>query len=125
MIRTVLLVDDDDDIRTIARIALARLGGWETLLAGSGPEALRIATEKVPDLIVLDVMMPHMDGPAVLAALRADPRTARVPVVFLTARVRRGDAGHFAALGALGAIAKPFDPTRLPAELMRLVEGAT
>lgn len=124
MIRTVLLVDDEEDIRTIAQISLARVGGWETLLAGSGPEALRIAAEKLPDLVLLDVMMPHMDGPAVLAALRADPHTAQLPVIFLTARVQRGDLGHFVALGALGAIAKPFDPMRLPQEIRRLVERA-
>jgi CheY-like chemotaxis protein len=124
MVRTVLLVDDEADIRTIARISLSRVGGWETLSAENGEQALATASASLPDLILLDVMMPGMDGPTVLARLRADPRTAHIPVIFLTAKVQRGDVGHYVSLGALGAIAKPFDPMRLPLDVKRLLERA-
>lgn len=121
-IRKVLLVDDEEDIRTIGQICLSRVGGWDTLLAKSGEEALAIAAAEQPDVILLDVMMPNMDGPTVLARLRADPATAAIPVVFLTAKVQRGDLGHYVALGARGAIPKPFDPMRLHHEVRRIVE---
>jgi CheY-like chemotaxis protein len=123
-IRKVLLVDDDEDIRTIGHICLSRVGGWETLLAASGEEGLRIAEAELPDVVLLDVMMPGMDGPTVLARLRANPVTAGIAVVFLTAKVQRGDLGHYVALGARGAIAKPFDPMRLPHEVRRIVARA-
>jgi CheY-like chemotaxis protein len=121
-IRKVLLIDDEEDIRTIGQICLSRVGGWETLVAPGGAEGLALALEEQPDVVLLDVMMPGMDGPTVLARLRADPRTAHIPVVFITARVQRGDLGHYVALGAHGAIPKPFDPMRLPAEIRKMVE---
>ncbi|MFN7145523.1 MAG: response regulator [Myxococcota bacterium] len=124
MIRKVLLVDDEEDIRTIGHICLSRVGGWQTLLADGGEQALRIAAAEQPDVVLLDVMMPGMDGPAVLAHLRREPRTATIPVIFLTAKIQRGDFGHYVALGALGAIPKPFDPMRLPQEVRRMVERA-
>ncbi|MCU1373856.1 MAG: Two-component response regulator, partial [Actinomycetia bacterium] len=79
--RRVLLVDDEDDIRLVARASLERLAGWEVLAAASGPDALAMARAEQPDAIILDVMMPGMDGPATLAELRADPATADIPVV--------------------------------------------
>lgn len=121
-IRKVLLVDDEEDIRTIGQICLSRVGGWETLVAANGNDALRIAAAERPDVVLLDVMMPGMDGPTVLARLRANADTAGIPVVFLTAKVQRGDLGHYVALGARGAIPKPFDPMRLPLEVRRIVE---
>jgi two-component system OmpR family response regulator len=125
IIRKVLLVDDEEDIRTIGQICLSRVGGWETILAASGEEALRLAVSERPDVVLLDVMMPGMDGPTVLATLRANPLTATIPVVFLTAKVQRGDLGHYVALGARGAIPKPFDPMRLPHEVRRILERSS
>ncbi|MDP2307537.1 MAG: response regulator [Pseudomonadota bacterium] len=122
LIRKVLLVDDDTDIRTIGQICLSGVGGWETVLAANGEEALRLAASERPDVVLLDVMMPGMDGPSVLARLRADPLTAAIPVVFLTANMHRADLGHYLALGARGAIPKPFDPMRLPNEVRRILE---
>ncbi len=121
-IRKVLLVDDEEDIRTIGQICLTRVGGWVTFLASNGEDALRMAEAERPDVVLLDVMMPGMDGPTVLARLRANPLTAGIPVVFLTAKVQRGDLGHYVALGARGAIPKPFDPMRLPHEVRRIVD---
>jgi CheY-like chemotaxis protein len=122
VIRKVLLVDDEVDIRTIGEICLSRVGGWTTVLAAGGAEAVALALDEQPDVILLDVMMPEVDGPETLRRLRADPRTAHIPIVFLTARVQRGDLRSYTAMGAVGAIAKPFDPMRLAADVQRLVE---
>ncbi|MCB9508255.1 MAG: response regulator [Myxococcales bacterium] len=125
MLRCVLLVDDDSDIRLVGELALAAVGGLETHLADSGHEALRIARDVGPDLILLDVMMPKMDGPATLAALRADPSLATIPVAFCTARAQQHEVEALRALGAIGVIAKPFDPMTLAAQARELYAGAT
>lgn len=125
MIRKVLLVDDEPDIRTIGAMSLRRVGGWEVTVAASGPECIAEVARERPDLVLLDVMMPGMDGPATLAALRADPVSASVPVIFVTAKVQRSEIERWTALGALGVIRKPFDPLGLPKEIRALLgEGA-
>ena len=123
-IRKVLLVDDEDDIRTIGQLSLARVGGWETVLAASGAEALAKAAAEKPDLILLDVMMPGMDGPTTFGQLRAQPATAATPVIFMTAKVQKQEVARYLELGAVGVIAKPFDPMALPGDIRRLVPGA-
>ena len=115
--RRVLLVDDEDDIRLVARASLERLAGWEVLAASSGADGLALARAERPDAVILDVMMPGMDGPATLAELRADPATADIPVVFLTAKVQAAERRRLEELGAAGVVAKPFDPMSLAAEL--------
>lgn len=117
----VLLVDDELDIRETFTAALARDPFFIVRCCASGAEALQRARAWRPDLMLLDVMMPEMDGPAVLARLRADKRTAPIPVVFLTARPRARELKHFKSLGAAGVIAKPADLTGLAAELRRFV----
>lgn len=116
----VLLVEDDPDIRMIAEIALADVGGMGVMACADGPAALDAFAAARPDVVVLDVMMPGMDGPDVLKALRALPGGGDVPVVFMTARVRGEDVEHYMALGAAGVIAKPFDPMVLAETLRRL-----
>lgn len=106
-------MDDEEDIRTIAGVTLRHLGGWDVVDAASGEEAVATARSARPDAVMLDVMMPGMDGPATLAALRADPSTAGIPVVFLTAKVQATERRRLEDLGAAGVIAKPFDPTTL------------
>ncbi len=123
-IRKVLLVDDEDDIRTIGNLSLSRVGGWQTVLASSGAEAVTKAAAEQPDLILLDVMMPGMDGPTTFGRLRADPATATTPVIFMTAKVQKQEVARYLELGAVGVIAKPFDPMTLPGEIRRLVPGA-
>lgn len=118
----ILLVEDEPDLRTVARMALEALGGFTVACCASGEEALARAAGFGPDLILLDVMLPGLDGPATLARLRADPATAAVPVVFLTGRVAPGETGAWLALGALGVIPKPFDPLALPDRLRRMLE---
>ena len=87
---------------------------------GSGAEGLAAAAAHPPDVILLDVMMPVMDGPTTLARLRTDPRTADIPVVFMTARVQKSDLDHLTSLGAIEVIAKPFEPTTLAASIRSL-----
>ena len=112
----VLIIDDDPDIRLIVRVSLSRRG-FVVAEASSGPDGLRSARDDRPDVIVLDVMMPEMDGPATLEALLADPAIAGVPVVFLTAKAMRSEIDRLRALGAAGVLLKPFDPLSLAGEL--------
>lgn len=117
MLRTVLLVDDEPDIRTIGAMSLRKVGKLEVSTAASGAEALALAKASPPDVILLDVMMPGMDGPETLRLLRDDAATANTPVVFMTAKVLRDEVDRWLSLGAIGIIRKPFDPLTLPNEL--------
>lgn len=110
-----LLVDDDPAVRLIARAALAR-AGFEVVEAGNAAEALAAAAAGSLDLILLDWMLPDLDGPEACARLKADPVSAGIPVIFLTAR-RDADRARSVELGAIGSIAKPFDPLRLADEV--------
>jgi CheY-like chemotaxis protein len=123
-IRKVLLVDDEDDIRTIGQLSLSRVGGWQTVLASSGADAVSKAAAEAPDLILLDVMMPGMDGPTTLGKLRAQEATATTPVIFMTAKIQKQEVARYLELGAVGVIGKPFDPMTLPAEIKRLLPPA-
>ncbi len=115
-----LLVDDEADIRAIAKMALERIGGWTVTAAGTAEEAVAAATAECPEVILLDVMMPDVDGPATLERLR--PLVGQdVPVIFLTAKSQQPDVARLKALGAAGVIAKPFDPLGLPAELAAII----
>jgi CheY-like chemotaxis protein len=118
----VLIIDDEEDIRRIARLSLVGVGGMEVVEAGSGADGVRKAAAEKPDAVLLDMMMPVMDGPATLAALRGDPRTAAIPVVFLTAKALSAEVKRLKALGARGVLTKPFDPMRLSSELRALLE---
>ena len=113
----VLIVDDEDDIRELARISLERVGGLRVVAASSGERGLELAESEEPDAIVLDAMMPGMDGPATLQRLKADPATEAIPVVFLTGSVQEVERERFLSLGAAGILAKPFDPMQLANEL--------
>ena len=118
--RRVLLIDDEDDIRSITAIALGQVGGWEVKAAPDGAAGIAIAEDWHPDAILLDAMMPDMDGLATLKALRERPATDTIPVLFLTASVQRSERQILLDAGAAGVLAKPFDPMTLH----RLVEQA-
>src|SRR5260221_13543018 len=107
--RRILLVDDDPDIRQIAALSLRRIGQFEVELAASGLEALELVSGHPPDLVLLDVSMPGMDGPATLKALRAIPAGSAVAVVFFTAKSSETEVARLCALGAVAVIPKPFD----------------
>jgi two-component system OmpR family response regulator len=119
---TILLVDDDADIRRVAALALERIGGFRVELASSGEEALERATAAPPDLLLLDVSMPGMDGPATLAALRHNAPTERVPVVFFTAIANADEVIRLRALGAVGVVGKPFDVMGLSARIRGILK---
>ncbi len=118
----VLIVDDEPDVRLIAQLSLANVGNMEVVEAAGGAEALALAVDHAPDVILLDVSMPGMDGPATLAALRADARTASIPVIFVTAHAMRSETDRFRALGARGVLTKPFDALGLPALVRQILQ---
>jgi len=119
----VLIIDDDADLRLIIRASL-RHRGFEVAEAASGGEGIQSARAVRPDVILLDVMMPEMDGPATLRALQADPATVEIPVVFLTAKAMRAEIDRLRALGAAGVLIKPFDPLSLGSELEEVLRDA-
>jgi two-component system OmpR family response regulator len=121
--RRILLVDDDPDIRQIAGLSLRRIGKFEVELAASGPEALEAAARQAPDLVLLDVSMPGMDGPATLAGLRRETPTAKVPVIFFTATSSDEEVARLCALGAVAVIPKPFDVAALPRQVRDILSG--
>ena len=124
-LKKILMVEDDLDIQAIAGLALETLGGFEVLACSRGADALARAPAFAPDLIVLDVMMPGMDGPTTYAALRRLPATAATPVVFMTARAQRHEVAAYLDLGAADVIRKPFDPMRLPERLAAIWQATT
>ena len=111
--RRILLVDDDQGIREVARTVLEMVGGYDVETAASGPEGLEKARTSPPDAIVLDVMMPGLDGPATFALLQEHPETRDVPVILLTAKTQPADRSRFASIGVAGMLPKPFDPMTL------------
>lgn len=115
--KQILMIDDEHDIQTIARIGLSLMNGWQVLTANSGKEGIEQAKVHALDAILLDVMMPDMDGVATLKALKADALTSEIPVIFLTAKSRAVNRQQLYSLGAQGVIHKPFDPTTLASQI--------
>lgn len=116
----VMMVEDDPDIRAVAHLSLTAVGGFEVELCASGGAALERVPHFAPELVLLDVMMPGMDGPTTLARLLQLPAMRGVPVVFMTAKVQPQEVRDYIALGAADVVAKPFDPMTLPGELRRI-----
>ena len=123
-LNTILYVEDEADIRTVAQLALETVGGFTLTVCSSGEEAVQVGPSSRPDLILLDVMMPGMDGPTTLAALRKDPALADTPVMFMTAKVQPSEIQQYRDLGALDVIAKPFDPMTLADQVRGIWERA-
>jgi CheY-like chemotaxis protein len=121
----ILHVDDEPDIREVIEIALGLDPAFVLRSCESGVEALATAAYWKPDIILLDVMMPVMDGPATLARLRENPGTADIPIIFMTARAQSREVDRFRALGAIGVIAKPFDPMTLAASVRHYLPAVT
>lgn len=113
----VLYVEDDPDIREVAHLALALVGGLDVHMCASGEDAIAEAPAFAPDLLLLDVMMPGLDGPDTLRRLREHPALADTPVVFMTAKVQRQELAALRALGAMEIVTKPFDPMRLASDI--------
>ncbi len=121
MSRRVLVVDDEPDVREIAQVSLEAVAGWQVSTACGGAEALALAARERPEAILLDVMMPEMDGPTTLRRLAEQPETASIPVLFLTAKVHASDRSQFAGLDVAGIIGKPFDPMTLADQVAGLL----
>lgn len=119
----ILYIDDEADIREVAQMSLELDPSFEVRTCDSGSAGLAMAAEWAPDLILLDVMMPAMDGPTTLAKLREEAATANIPVVFITARTQSREVDQLKELGASGVIAKPFDPMRLASQVREYADG--
>ena len=122
-VNRILYVEDDPDIRAVAELALVDVAGFEALLCDSGREALAEIDDFAPDLVLLDVMMPGMDGPQTLQALQERPGGLSVPTVFMTARLQPSEVEEYQAMGAIGVIPKPFDPMTLGDQIRDLVNA--
>ncbi|SDN62934.1 response regulator [Polaromonas sp. JS666] len=116
----ILYVEDEPDIRMVAQMALQAVGGFTVIACASGQEALDAAPGAGADLLLLDVMMPGMDGPTTLKGLRELPATASTPVIFMTAKVQAAEVAVYKGLGALEVIPKPFDPMELSTQIQRI-----
>jgi CheY-like chemotaxis protein len=116
-VKRILVVDNEQYIQEVAKVCLETVAGWEVLLAGSGQECLRQAEAEQPDVILLDVMMPGMDGIATFQKLQENPATQAIPVILLTAKIQSSDRRRYSEIGAVAAIAKPFDPLKLAGQV--------
>ena len=119
----VLIIDDEEDTRSIASMSLSILGGLEVLEAESGQDGINKAESEQPDVILLDMMMPVMDGSQTLIALQANPGTKKIPVIFLTAKAMSSEIERLKRMGAIGVLTKPFDPTILANQVRAILEG--
>lgn len=119
----ILCVDDEEDILHVAQMALEVVGGLQVSTCSNGIDAVRDAAALQPDCILLDAMMPEMDGPTTLQQLRQEPETRDIPIIFMTARVQPKEVQEYLALGAIGVIPKPFDPMRVTDEIKRIWDG--
>lgn len=122
VLERILYVEDEEMLRTVTNLALTRIGKFTVALCDSGTKAVAMAHEFQPQLIMLDVMMPVMDGPATLRALQDDPRTTDIPVIFITAKVQPREVEAFRALGVIDVIAKPFEPMGLAGQVRAIWE---
>lgn len=122
-LQRILYVEDEPDIQAVAKLALEMVGGFTVKVCSSGEEALREASGFAPDMILLDVMMPGIDGPATLQGLREQPSLTTVPVAFMTAKVQPAEVAHYKSLGARDVIPKPFDPMTLASQVRAIWEA--
>lgn len=121
MLKTLLVIDDDRDIREIAKTSLELVGGFTVIVAESGQRGVTAAQEVKPDAIILDLMMPDMDGQETLAQLKRSSQTTDIPVIMLTAKVQARKE-ELVSKGAAGVLVKPFDPMRLPSQVCEILK---
>jgi CheY-like chemotaxis protein len=122
-LRTILYVDDEPHIREVVEMSLSLIGDVDVRSCESGEEALELLPHVRPDLVLLDVMMPRMDGPTTLTRMHADPRFAHLPVIFMTAKALPQEIARFREMGAVAVIPKPFDPVQLGPQIVAIWEG--
>ena len=119
--KRILIIDDEPDIREVAQMSLEMVSGWQVLTAESGEEGIAKARQEKPDAILLDAMMPSMDGPTTFQKLQADPSTKQIPVIMFTAKVQQADKIRFAEMGVKEMITKPFDPMKLGSQIAAIL----
>jgi CheY-like chemotaxis protein len=117
----ILLIDDEDDIREVASLTLEATAGWEVITASSGASGIRAAIAEQPDAILMDVMMPEMDGPTTFREMQKNPLISDIPVILLTAKVQGVDQRRFADLGVAAVLFKPFDPMTLAQQIAKVL----
>ena len=122
-LKTVLYVDDEPDIREVVQMSLSLVDGLDVQVCESGERALQLLPKLKPNLVLLDVMMPGMDGPSTLQKMRNHPELGKIPVVFMTAKAMPQEVARFRELGAVSVIAKPFDPIQLGNQVIAVWEG--
>lgn len=122
-LQKILCIDDEEDILEVLKLALEAVGGFEVHTCNISTQAAKQAETLKPDLIMLDVMMPEMDGPTTLKQLQANDNINKIPVLFMTARVQQSEIDEYLALGVAGVIAKPFDPMTLSGQITKLWEN--
>jgi len=120
--KRILIIDDEHNIRFVVSICLEEFGAWEVLTTESAKEGLILARTEQPDAILLDVMMPEMDGITVFNYLKSDPLTQTVPIIFMTAKVQSSELQELSSLGVAGIISKPFDPYTLIEQITELLQ---
>ncbi|MEC4983997.1 MAG: response regulator [Oscillatoria sp. PMC 1068.18] len=119
--KRILIIDDEADIREVAQLGLQISHEWEVLTAASGAEGLKIATKEQPDAILLDVMMPDLDGPTTWQKLQENPATKDIPVILLTAKVQAVEQRRYAKLGVKSVLTKPFDPVTIGTAIAQIL----
>jgi CheY-like chemotaxis protein len=119
--KRLLTIDDEEAIQIVVKFGITMAAGWEVLSASNGRMGIETAERELPDAILLDVMMPEMDGIATFKALQANPLTAKIPVIFLTAKAQTAERRQFTDLGVSGTIAKPFNSLDLPDRIAKIL----
>jgi CheY-like chemotaxis protein len=119
--KRLLIIDDEESIQTVVQFGVKLAAGWDVLAASGGKTGINTAQTELPDAILLDVMMPEMDGIATFKALQANPKTAGIPVIFLTAKAQTAERRQFNALGISGVITKPFNSLDLPDQIAKIL----
>ncbi|MBH8572538.1 response regulator [Nostocaceae cyanobacterium CENA369] len=119
--KRVLIIDDEETIQTVVQFGIRMAVGWDVFTASSGPKGIQTAQTEQPDVILLDVMMPDMDGIATFKALQSHPETEHIPVIFLTAKAQTSEKRQFNDLGVSGVITKPFNSLDLPEQIARIL----
>ena len=118
----ILLIDDEETIQEVVQVGIAIETGWQVAIASSGLEGIAVAASQQPDAILLDVMMPDMDGISTLSQLKANVQTQSIPVIFLTAKTQAGDKNLFQSLGVVGVITKPFNSMTLDSRIAKMLQ---
>ncbi len=120
--KCILLIDDEETIQEVVQVGIEIEVGWQVSIASSGSEGIALAKSQQPDAILLDVMMPYMDGISTLSELKANSQTKSIPVIFLTAKTQATDKKQFQSLGVAGIITKPFNSMTLGSRIAKILE---